>query len=65
LPDERDADDIRAKANGLLKLAGIASNSSGGQPCTEHQRPLRLMDEGRNDDDAGDMETEDGDVANA
>jgi hypothetical protein len=56
LRNEQNAEDIRARADGLLKLAGTTSNSSGGRSSTEHQRPLRLLDVGRNDDDAADME---------
>jgi hypothetical protein len=65
LHNEKDAEDIRASADGLLRLAGTADNTGGSRSATGQHQPLRLMDAGRIDDEAGDMETDDHDAANA
>jgi hypothetical protein len=58
-------DDIRAGADGLLSLASTAASSDGNHAATNQHRPLRLMDVGRNEDEARAMETAEQDATNA
>jgi hypothetical protein len=65
LHNERDAKDTRAGVDCLLRLAGTSGNAGGDRSSTNQHRPLRLMDTGRSDEDAENVEMEDGDAANA
>jgi hypothetical protein len=65
LHDERDAKDIRAEADVLLRLAGTATSTDGNQTTTDWHRPLRLMDAERSEEETKAMEMDEQEDANA
>jgi hypothetical protein len=44
LHEGKDAEDIRAGADGLLRLAGATTSTVGDPSTADRHRPLRLMD---------------------
>jgi hypothetical protein len=59
LHEGKDAEDIRAGADGLSRLAGAIASSDGNPATTDRRHPLCLMDTDRSEEGARMMEEDD------
>jgi hypothetical protein len=65
LHDVKDAEDIRVRVDGLLRLAGTTAITYGNHSMADRRRPLRLMDTERNEEGTRTVERDEQEDANA